>query len=127
MKREQYTVNMDTEQQAAKLAHYNQWLLDPTREFGTVYPGFPESTKRKIRVPEVVATVKPAAAAKVVKKARAQKGGTNRERVAQLVQGMPFNTKADKERMVAKIIELLGVTRSNAAVYAYNAIRSMKA
>ena len=24
-----------------RLAHYNQWLLDPKREFGTIYPGYP--------------------------------------------------------------------------------------
>jgi hypothetical protein len=130
MKRERYTVDMDNDQKTARLAHYNAWLLDPDRELGTLYPGFPEVVKTKVRVPKVVDTVKPAATtkvAKVAKKTRAPKGGTNRERVAQLVQGMPFSTKADKEQMVVKIIELLGVTRSNASVYAYNAIRSMKA
>ena len=28
-----------------KLKHYNKWLMDNKRPFGSVYPGFPEDKK----------------------------------------------------------------------------------
>ena len=37
-----YTVSYDNDYLQRKLDHYNKWLLDPKRDFGSTYPGFPE-------------------------------------------------------------------------------------
>ena len=42
MKRDRYTVT-DREDGQRRLDHYNKWLMDPTREFGIPYPGYPEN------------------------------------------------------------------------------------
>ena len=31
----------DWRENQARLDHYNQWLMDPKREFTSVYPGYP--------------------------------------------------------------------------------------
>ena len=37
-----WTLTDENDYLTRKLAHYNEWLGDPKRKLGTVYPGFPE-------------------------------------------------------------------------------------
>lgn len=131
MRKLNYGIEYNNADATARLAHYNQWLLDPTREFGVPYPGFPadsepvvaEKAKRTRKAPEVIVNT----VAKKTKTVRAKKATgkvTNRDRVMALVRDLPYNTKAEKALVVDKIVQMLGVTKSNAAVYAYNAKRA---
>ena len=120
-----YSVQYNDDEATARLAHYNAWLLDPNRESGIPYPGYPEG-KVAQRVPKLVDVrekAKPKAEKKPVKAKKSAGKVTNRERVAALIRDLPYNTKAEKELVISKIVDLLGVTKSNAAVYAYNAKR----
>ena len=113
-----------------KLAHYNAWLGDPNRDFGSVYPGFPEdyqipeqkdqpeeepakpvtkSRKKGCQVTEVVDTVK--TDEKAVKGPRE---GTKLATATALVQA---TGKDDKEACLKAIVEALAVTRGNASIY----------
>lgn len=124
-----YSVQYNDVDATARLAHYNAWLLDPNREMGTTYPGYPadqEGADKVKRVRKIAADVVVNEMAKKTRAASTKKSTgkvTNRERVAALIRDLPYNTKAEKELVIGKIVDLLGVTKSNAAVYAYNAKR----
>lgn len=108
-----------------RLDHYNKWLMDPKRVPGTVYPGYPEDKKLKVRkkgkmmqavvetvaAPKTSRTVKTEKAQKPVKSARA---GT---KLAQATDIVKATGKHDKEACLKAIVEALGVTRGNASIY----------
>lgn len=103
-----------------KLAHYNAWLLDPKREFGKPYPGFPEdleAPKAKKRVAKV--TDKVTKKGKVAVKAkRAAKGGTKLEKAKALFKA---NMKLSRENMIGLFMEQLQMSKAGATTYYYNA------
>ena len=42
-----------------RLNHYNDWLMDDKRDFGTTYPGYPGDKAEKAKKTKVVTPVKP--------------------------------------------------------------------
>ena len=95
----------------AKLAHYNAWLLDPNREFGTIYPGFPGEVKMKVA--KAIATT--VVVESIAKRAR----GT----VTKLDQAKALykdNIKLARVNMIALFQEKLGMSKAGATTYYYN-------
>lgn len=118
-----------------KLAHYNAWLGDPDREFGSIYPGFPEDwvepvvetvveeemqeapkvrSRKKGRKMEVLdqetvqTETKPKPAAKPVRQ------GTKLSVAVTIVKEAG---KDDKEACLRALVEGLSITRGNASIY----------
>lgn len=103
-----------------KLAHWNAWLLDPNREFGSIYPGFPEDAvapkaKRVAKVTDKVAKKGKVPAAKTK---RAAKGGTKLEKAKALFKA---NMKLSRENMIGLFMEQLQMSKAGATTYYYNA------
>lgn len=120
--------NEQVEYNARKLAHYNQWLLDPKREAGTIYPGFPEDLAAGKRVKtsaefaaaaaakDKPAKAKPAAKAK--RPARTRGDGPTKQELATKI----YNRFAgDKHATIEAIQMELGMTPAGATTYFYNA------
>ena len=116
-----------------RLDHYNAWLMDNTREFGKPYPGYPEDKNDSYSVKTVQKDqVLPVTVAKKSKKrynnhidTHTSKGSkmtkvTNLSRATDIVK-----ESADKATAIAKIVEVLGVTRSNAFVYYTKASKAL--
>lgn len=120
MKRINYTIDDVTGEEGQKrLDHYNQWLLDPKRVSGTVYPGYPQEkkarTSRKVTAETVDKKTKRNYNQRIVTKIL--KGNmmtkvTNLSRATDIVKA-----SANKAEAIAKIVETLSVTKSNAFVY----------
>lgn len=122
-------LNERNEYMSRKLAHYNQWLLDPKREFGTVYPGFPEDQPAVKRAKKIAADVvveakatakaKTPPAKKVVKKrpARSGDGPTKQDLACKIYQRFA----GDKASTIEAIQAELGMTPAGATTYFYNA------
>ena len=114
-----------------KLAHYNEWLLDPKRKAGSgPYPGFPEDVElekavRKMQA-EAVAKVKTerwknanAAAPKKerAKRAKRTEGPTKQDRAVEIYREL----NGDKATVISAIQERLGMSVAGATTYFYNA------
>lgn len=122
-------MNDDYEYANRKLAHYNKWLLDPKRELGTFYPGFPEDIQRE----RAVAKLKAEAVAKVVTKAekpkmvrpakvkRTRKVSDGPTKLEQAIELYKANTQLSKDSMIALIRERLDMSLAGATTYYYNA------
>lgn len=122
-------MNERNEYLSRKLAHYNEWLLDPKREFGTVYPGFPEDQSvvkraRKVATEVIVeakktAKAKTPPAKKVTKKrpARSGDGPTKQDLACKIYQRFA----GDKASTIEAIQAELGMTTAGATTYFYNA------
>lgn len=100
----------------ARLAHYNAWLLNPEREFGTLYPGFPEDKAAKVatKAPKVVQvkSVKP-------KAVRAKRTGATKLDQARAL--FKENIKLSRVNMIGLFMDKLGMSRAGATTYFYNA------
>ena len=112
-----------------KLAHYNAWLLDPKREFGVPYTGFPEELAlrkaaakrgRKIAADVIVeAKAKAKAAAPKVKRVRAKRGeGPTKQELACKIYD---RLAGDKALVIEAIQAELGMSLAGATTYFYNA------
>lgn len=124
---------LDNDYGNRKLAHYNKWLLDPKREFGVPYAGFPEDLKAlkgKKMESNVIANVteqltKTAkatadkATAKGKKVARIARGGnpTKGDLALQIYQRL----SGDKALVIAELQNGLGMSQAGATTYFYNA------
>lgn len=123
-----YSTPTDNSFGSRKLAHYNEWLLDPKRPAGEPYPGFPEEIKlekaRKSLQDEYVAraVAKPAkvAAAKRVTKAKTARKSTVPTKQSMATQ-IYRDLGGDKSLVIAKIQEQLVMTLAGATTYYYNA------
>lgn len=110
-----------------KLDHYNKWLLDPKREFGTVYPGFPGEEKTPYRAKAAAATVvqaaqKTARAAKPkVTRAPRGEGPTKQERALEIYKA---NMKLSKDNLIELIRTELQMSLAGATTYYYNSKRA---
>lgn len=117
-------LNAHSEYLTRKLAHYNEWLLNPKREFGTVYPGFPEETPRARRVTNApVAATKakaPVKAKATVKKKRAARAGSGPTK-QDLAIAIYKELNGDKTRTIAAIQDRLAMSLAGATTYFYNA------
>ena len=106
-----------------RLDHYNKWLLDPKRENGSVYPGYPEDKKapksrKKGKKMEAVAVdtvvTKPTKVAKAESPAKAPRDGSKLSKAVEVVKA---TGKDDKEACLVAIVSALAVTRGNASIY----------
>ena len=107
-----------------KLDHYNTWLLDPKRDFGKPYPGFPEEVKLKAGVAKMQAEAKAkveakAAKPKAVKAKRAPKasGPSKQDRAVEIFREL----NGDKAAVISAIQERLDMSVAGATTYFYNA------
>ena len=126
-------MNERNEYMSRKLAHYNEWLLDPKRDVSDgPYPGFPEDLAAGIRVKKSSEFGKPAAekpakkaaakpAAKPTAKKRAKRehgdGPTKQELACKIYQRFA----GDKHATIEAIQMELGMTPAGATTYFYNA------
>lgn len=122
----------------AKLAHYNAWLTDPTRELTAVYPGYEEpneineldtgadrkvKTSKKIKeLPENKKLVAFSSRAPIMNKSdnTSHTQGNNMAKVTNLSRAIAIFNEfpgAPRSVLLTKFMEELGVTRSNAFVY----------
>lgn len=112
-----------------KLAHYNTWLLDPKREFGKPYPGFPEDLKAK-KGKKVESTViasmtdtltkgKADKAAPAAKKAK--RVGTGSPTKGELALQIYKRLSGDKASVISELQTGLGMSLAGATTYFYNA------
>lgn len=121
-------VNAYNEYLDRKLAHYNKWLLDPKREMGKPYPGFPEElTQRKGKKMEspVIATVtkaltKEKAAAKPAKAKKAKRAGASPTK-GDLALQIYKRLNGDKLSVISELQTGLGMSQAGATTYFYNA------
>ena len=109
-----------------RLDHYNKWLLDPKREIGSVYPGYPEDKKapksrKKGKMMEAVAVdtvvTKPTKAVKVAKAESSAKAPRDGSKLSKAVEVVKATGKDDKEACLVAIVNALAVTRGNASIY----------
>lgn len=105
-----------------KLAHYNEWLMDPKRPFGVPYAGFPEDKERRAakRVAKVTDKVeKVAKKGKPVAKITGKRSGvTKLDQAKALFQANP---KLSRVNMIALFQEQLQMSLAGATTYYYNA------
>jgi hypothetical protein len=126
-----------------KLAHYNVWLVDNSREIGKPYPGFPEDKQPsavKFRMKNmqvmnafeqhasdtVARSAKPVAvkAPKVAKEPRAPRasGPTKADRALEIFKRLG----GDKGAVIAAIKDELSMSDAGATTYFYNAKKLAK-
>ena len=140
-------VDMDWQGLQARLDHYNQWLMDPSRPFTSVYPGYPDTNKTDSYSAQVVSTGEDSTVAKrTVKKSKKinklahrnetvdlDSGAsimdvsvekTHTERISQMAKVTNLSrateivkASASKAEALEKIVAELSVSRSNAFVY----------
>ena len=112
-----------------KLDHYNKWLLDPNREFGTAYNGFPEEIemakaamqKRAKRIAaDVIVEAKATAKAKTAPKAKRVRNGDGPTK-QELACKIYARLAGDKALVIAAIQAELGMSAAGATTYFYNA------
>jgi hypothetical protein len=126
-----------------KLAHYNVWLVDNSREIGKPYPGFPEDKQArpvKFRMKNmqtmnafeqhasdmVARSAKPVAvkAPKEAKEPRAPRasGPTKADRALEIFKRL----SGDKAAVIAAIKDELSMSDAGATTYFYNAKKLAK-
>jgi len=126
-----------------KLAHYNVWLVDNSREAGKPYPGFPEDMQArpvKFRMKNMqtmnafeqfdsdmkARSAKPKAekAPKVAKEPRAPRasGPTKADRALEIFKRLG----GDKAAVIAAIKDELSMSDAGATTYFYNAKKLAK-
>lgn len=126
-----------------KLAHYNVWLVDNSREIGKPYPGFPEDKQArpvKFRMKNMqtmnafeqfdsdmkARSAKPKAekAPKVAKEPRAPRssGPTKADRALEIFKRL----SGDKAAVIAAIKDELSMSDAGATTYFYNAKKLAK-
>ena len=126
-----------------KLAHYNVWLVDNSREAGKPYPGFPEDKQArpvKFRMKNMqtmnafeqfdsdmkARSAKPVAvkAPKVAKEPRAPRatGPTKADRALEIFKRL----SGDKGAVIAAIKDELSMSDAGATTYFYNAKKLAK-
>ena len=128
-----------------KLAHYNSWLLDNSREIGKPYPGFPEDKqaspvkflRKKMNAFEQLehdlkgrkqatakaesATAKAESKPKAARQPRAS-GPTKADRALEIFKRLA----GDKAAVIAAIKDELSMSDAGATTYFYNAKRVAK-
>ena len=117
------SLNERNEYMTRKLEHYNKWLLDPKREFGKPYAGFPEDLVKPKRAAKAEVVAKPAVKVKapaVKTKKRAARAG-NGPTKQMLANDIFARLGGDKAAVIAAIQLDLGMSLAGATTYFYNA------
>ncbi len=137
MKKTVIVNNIDKKQEELtdRLRHYNEWLMDNTRDFTSTYPGYPKDIEGKKTTVVVekpaVAPIKPKKGSKFsmkiqnvgVKVASTQvmkrpKSGTKQSKAIEIVQAVGVTQKHDA---IAKIMVDLAMSKAGATTYFHNA------
>ena len=126
-----------------KLAHYNVWLVDNSREIGKPYPGFPEDKQARpvkfrmknmqtmnafeqLASDQAQRTAKPKAVKepKVAKEPKAPRatGPTKADRALEIFKRL----SGDKAAVIAAIKDELSMSDAGATTYFYNAKKLAK-
>jgi len=117
----------DQEYMTRKLEHYNKWLLNPKRESGKTYPGFPE----EVQLMKATAALKTEFIAKTEAKAKAKaKAAPKAVKASKKVAGAPTKQDlavaiytrlgGDKASVISAIQAELGMSAAGATTYFYN-------
>jgi len=119
MKRERFEIT-DQEEGQRRLDHYNQWLMDPKRSVdGKPYPGY---TVQESKVKAVTVAEKPKSSHNT--RMLNEKGNEMKETklsvATRIVKSIP-----EKNLALSEIMNVLGVTRSNAFVYFTKATKAL--
>lgn len=132
MKRPTFTItDVKGDEGQKRLDHYNRWLLDPKREAGTTYPGYPEDRKvksrKKGRIMEQVAvdTGVMKNVVKTVKAVKAPKAPREGTKLSKAIVIVKDTGKDDKEACLKALVEALAITRGNASIYYAKAIAAL--
>ncbi len=113
-----------------RLAHYNEWLLDPNRPFGTVYPGYPTDSKpsKGKKMPSTVIadmtkvlTKEKKVAIKPAKKAARVSDGPRAGSKTELAIEIYKRLHGDKTACIAAFHTELGMSIAGSTTYYYNA------
>ncbi|NBS69467.1 hypothetical protein EBT31_11225 [bacterium] len=108
----------------AKLDHYNKWLMNPKRELGTTYPGYPGDSKlvkKGKKMSEV--TVNEVKTETAVKGKRAKReGATKQVRAIELYKQLG----GDKGAVIDAFMSQLSMSKAGATTYFYNAKKASK-
>lgn len=134
----------------AKLDHYNAWLMDPTRELTSIYPGFDKSNEinelgthtsrtdiKPNKIKELADRNKPVACSTgaptmytsventhITSQGNSMKKETNLQRATDLVR-IGLDAGVRKGDMIQSIQDALNVTRANAFVYFTKATKAL--
>ena len=121
-----------------RLNHYNDWLMDDKRDFGTTYPGYPgdkanKPTKTKVEKP-IVAPVKPVKTPKKGKSVmsiqtvgvkisrasvtKAPKAGSKQAKANEIVMRIGV---ANKAQAIEAIMAEAAMSKAGATTYFHNA------
>ena len=129
------SMNTDWEYGNRKLAHYNKWLLDPKRESGTIYPGFPEDLQRERALAKLKAEVTANTAAKAdrpkipakapvkVKRTRTTEGPTKLDQAVELMRANPQFSKVE---FIELFRNKLSMSQAGATTYFYSASKALR-
>lgn len=129
--------NMDKKQAeyTERLRHYNEWLMDDTRDLTSTYPGFPGDAKKEkttivVEKPEV-APIKSTKGSKnsmkiqnvgmkvqSVQVMKRPKAGTKQALAIEIVQSMGVAKKHDA---ISEIMAKLSMSKAGATTYFHNA------
>jgi hypothetical protein len=102
-----------------RLNHYNDWLTDAKRDFGTTYPGYPGDKAQKPARASVVQPVKPSKKGQSVMKIETTGVKIARSAVTKAPKA------GSKQAMANQIVQRIGVTNKAAAIEAIMAEASM--
>lgn len=123
-----YTISDITGQEGqARLDHYNKWLMDPKRESGAVYPGYPSVKSKKEKAvkevaKEVIVETKAKPKAKAAPKAAPAKKGSKTAKAMEIVKSIGLDKKAE---CVEAIATALATSKSNANCYFFNVSKKL--
>lgn len=116
--KQKFEVNMDWRESQERLDHYNKWLMDPKREFTSVYPGFPGDRKSNRKSSKKPVAPKP--------ETRYNESSVKEKQMSKLSIATDIvKNSASKQEAMTKIMETLGVTKSNAYVYFTKATKAL--
>ena len=129
--------NAKNDELTDRLNHYNDWLMDDKRDFGSTYPGYPGDKGQKPTKPVVekpaVAPIKRKKGVKAVNKietvgvkmmktrvTRGPKAGTKQDAANKLVAYLGTD---DKNGVIQQIMQKLDMSKAGATTYFHNAKR----
>ena len=108
--------NMDKKQAeyTERLRHYNEWLMDDTRDSTSTYPGFPGDAKKE---KTTIVVEKPAVAP--IKSTKGSKNSMKIQNVGmkvQSVQVMKRPKAGTKQALAIEIVQSMGVAKKHDAI-----------
>jgi hypothetical protein len=123
--------NAKNDELTDRLNHYNDWLMDDKRDFGTTYPGYPGDKAQKPARASVVKPVKPTKKGKSVMNiqttgvkiarsavTKAPKAGSKQAKANEIVQRIGVSNKIEA---IEAIMAEASMSKAGATTYFHNA------